>query len=288
MTANRTVQVGDEQIRLEPFSGRKAIRVVRTIERITKGVPEILEEWARFTSAYEASHVTELDRAAARVHYAPVPLMDEDPILQDGEALTDQAGNVLVRRTPKLDGEGRPVMGPDPLGHMTDEDWAANGQRLRMPKSPGREEQIAAVFPKALELAERETLQLLALLAMTNAELKRAAAADLPAALDERSEELLDAPADDLLELAVAAGEMVESQFVAKVRSLGGRLPNALRLLGLSPRSRDTETTEETSTSSSSATSAPSSTGSPAPTDGESDEPSTAPVGVGSSPSLIG
>jgi hypothetical protein len=55
MTANRMVQVGDEQVRLEPFSGRKAIRVVRTIERITKGVPEILEEWARFTSAYEAS-----------------------------------------------------------------------------------------------------------------------------------------------------------------------------------------------------------------------------------------
>jgi hypothetical protein len=46
---------------------------------------------------------------------------------------------------------------------------------------------------------------------MTNAELKRAAATDLPAALDERSEELLDAPADDLLELAVAAGEMVET-----------------------------------------------------------------------------
>jgi hypothetical protein len=123
---------------------------------------------------------------------------------------------------------------------------------------------------------------------MTNAELKRAAATDLPAALDERSEELLDAPADDLLELAVAAGEMVETQFVAKVRSLGGRLPNALRLLGLSPRSRDTETTEETSTTSASRTSAPSSTDSPAPTDGESDEPSTAPAGVGSSPSLTG
>jgi hypothetical protein len=214
--------------------------------------------------------------------------MDEDPILQDGEALTDQAGNVLVRRTPKLDGQGRPVMGPDPLGHMTDEDWAANGQRLRMPKSPGREEQIAAVFPKALELAERETLQLLALLAMTNAELKRAAATDLKVPRSKSGAR----SCSTLRGRPAGAGGRGRrdgrDQFVAKVRSLGGRLPNALRLLGLSPRSRDTETTEETSTTSASRTSAPSSTDSPAPTDGESDEPSTAPVGVGSSPSLTG
>jgi hypothetical protein len=103
---------------------------------------------------------------------------------------------------------------------------------------------------------------------MTNSEVKKAANGDLPAALDERAEELLDAPADDLMELAVAAGEMVEEQFMARVKALGDRIPNALRLFGMSPN-------RQTSSASASETNPISSTDSPSPTDGASDEPST-------------
>jgi hypothetical protein len=273
--ASKTVQVGGEQIRLEAFSGRKAIRVIRTIEHITKGVPEILDRWAQFTREYEASHVTELDRAMARVEYAPRPLMDEEPLLDgEGRAITDQLGQALVRRTPKLI-DGVPVMGPDPLGHMSEEDWQASGNRLRIPRSPSTEERVAAIFPMALTLAETEVSHLLALLSMSNADVKRAAAGDFPEALEQRAEELMDAPAEDLMELAVAAGEMVEEQFMAKVKGLGDRLPNALRLFGMSPKG-------QASTNSASETNPISSTDSPSPTDGESDELSTAPSGDGS------
>lgn len=274
----KTIKVGERDYRLEPFSGRKAIRVIRTIERITKGVPEILEEWARFTRRYEAANVTEMDRAFARSEYGPRPLMDEEPLIEDGKALTDSAGNVLVRRTPKLDADGRIVLGPDPLAHMTEEDWKASGNRLRIPRSPSTEEKVAAIFPLALNLAETETLHLLALLSMTNVEVKDAAKDDLPEALSERAEDLLDAPADDLMELAVAAGEMVEDQFVSKVKALGERLPNALRLFGMSPRS-------QTSKQPASQTKPTSSTDSPPPTDGASDESSTELAGNSSSPS---
>lgn len=273
--ASKTVKVGERDVRLEPFSGRKAIRVIRTIERITKGVPEILDRWAQFTREYEAAHVTEIDRAFARVEYAPRPLMDEEPLLDgDGKALTDQLGQVLVRRTPKIV-DGVPVLGPDPLGHMSEQDWLASDNRLRIPKSPSMEERVAAIFPMALDLAEHETLQLLALLSMTNVEVKDAAKGDLPEALSERAEDLLDAPADDLMELAVAAGEMVEEQFMVRVRDMGERLPNVLRLFGMSP-------SRQTSKISVSETSPTSSTDSPSPTDGESDEPSTEPSGDGS------
>jgi hypothetical protein len=265
--ASKTVLVGGEQIRLEAFSGRKAIRVIRTIEHITKGVPEILDRWAQFTREYEASHVTELDRAMARVEYAPRPLMDEEPLLDgEGRAITDQLGQALVRRTPKLI-DGVPVMGPDPLGHMSEEDWQASGNRLRIPRSPSTEERVAAIFPMALTLAEEEVSRLLALLSMSNAEVKRAAAGDFPEALAARAEELM--------ELAVAAGEMVEEQFMAKVKGLGDRLPNALRLFGMSPKG-------QASMNSASETNPISSTDSPSPTDGESDELSTEPSGDGS------
>jgi hypothetical protein len=270
---SNTVEVGDTTVVLEPFSARKALRVLRTIEHITQGVPEIMEEWARFTRDYEASHSTELDRAYARAQLGPEPLMDEEPLLVEGKALTDDRGQVLVRRTPKLDEAGRPVMGPDPLGHMSEEDWQASGNKYRRPRSPSMEERIVAIFPRALNLAETETLQLLALLSMTNSEVKQAASADLKAALAARVEVLLDAPADSWLELAVASGEMVEGQFASKVRALGERLPNALRLFGMSPKS------QSTSTNSVSEMKPISSTDSQSPTDGDPGESSTEPTG---------
>lgn len=279
-----TVKVGNEEIRLEQFSGRKAIRVIRTVEHITKGVPKILERWAEFTREYEASNVTEMDRTTARRYYGPAVLMDEEPVLAaDGvTAIVNDMGDPIVRRSPRLGSDNKPVMGPDPLAHMTDADWEASGNKLRLPKTPSTEEKIAAIFPLALDLAEEETLRLLALLSMTNKQVKDAMKSDLPAALDERADELLDAPATDLLELAVASGEMVEEQFTSKVRELGDRLPNALRLFGVSPKSPKTT---EPSKSKSSATKSDSSTDSPSPTDGTSEPSSTEPVGASSTTS---
>jgi hypothetical protein len=273
--ASKTVKVGAREVVLQPFSLGKGLRVLHTVRYITQSVPKILTAWGEFGREYEAQHVTEIERTFARLEYAPRPLMDEEPLLDgEGRAITDQLGQALVRRTPKLI-DGVPVMGPDPLGHMSEEDWQASGNRLRIPRSPSTEERVAAIFPMALTLAEEEVSRLLALLSMSNAEVKRAAAGDFPEALAARAEELMDAPAEDLMELAVAAGEMVEEQFMAKVKGLGDRLPNALRLFGMSPKG-------QASMNSASETNPISSTDSPSPTDGESDELSTEPSGDGS------
>jgi hypothetical protein len=275
-----TADEGEREVVLQPFSLRKGLRVLHTLRWISQSVPQILKAWADFTREYEAANVTEIDRAFARVEYAPRPLMDEEPLLgDDGRAITDQLGQALVRRTPRLV-DGVPVMGPDPLAHLTEEDWQASGNRLRIPRSPSVEERVAAIFPMALEVAEEQTLALLALLSMTNEEYDAAAkgkgAKDAQAAIDARKDELLSAPMYDMLELAIAAGEMVEQEFVGRAkRELADRLPNALRLFGMSPSSRsETPTTSQTPASRTSATS---STDSPPPTDGESDEPSDSP-----------
>lgn len=283
-TEAKVVTVGEETIRLEPFSGRKAIRVIRTIEHITKGVPEILDRWADFTREYEARNVTEVDRATARHFYGPRPIYESEPVLADDgkTVVTDAYGEPLVRRVPRMDSNNQVVLGADPLAHMTDADWEASGNRLRLPKSPNQGEQIAAVFPMALDLAEEEVLKLLAVLATPNAELKRKSRdGSLKEYLAARADELIDAPATDLLELAVVAGEMVDEQFTTKVRELGGRLPNALRLLGLS-KSQDKTSSETTSKSESSETKPTPSTASPSPTDGDRAEPSIEPTGVSS------
>jgi hypothetical protein len=92
----------------------------------------------------------------------------------------------------------------------------------------------------------------------------------------------LDAPATDLMELAVAAGEMVEEQFTSKVRALGDRLPNALRLFGVTPKSRTTEPSK----SESSKTKSDLSTDSRPVTDGTNGRSLTEPVGASSSLSV--
>jgi hypothetical protein len=273
------VKLGDRTVTIEPFSVRKGIRVIRSVEQVAKGVPELLGEWGEFTRNYEATHVTEIERATARWRFGPRPLLEQVPLLSDEDVpVRDARGDIVFINTPKIE-NGEPVMGPDPLAHMTEEDWVASGHKLRMPSSPDLSEKVMAILPKALEVAEKETLGLLALLAMSNGEVKHAERSGFVDTHQERIEAMLDLPFDDLIELAVVAGEVVDTQFQARVKKLGERLPNALRLFGIRMQPK----TSETSSPSSSKTSAESSTDSPTPTDGTSEPSSTELVGSSSS-----
>lgn len=283
----REVRVGDRTVRIEDFSGRKGARMLRVLEHVSQRFPEIQSEWAKYTSTYEATHTVDLDRAYARTQLAPQPLMREEPLLDEArKPLTDEQGRPLVRRDPMLDSEGRVMVGPDPLGHLTTADWEASGNKLRQPRSPGVAEQVMAVLPLALDLAESEVARLLALFAMPNEEVKRRSAdGKLWDELDAQGDALLDAPLDQLVELAVCAGETLQDQYRVKIRErLGERLAAAARLVGL----KLPDAGGANSTTSASTTSPTSSTDSPQSTGGESDEPSTAPVGAGSSDSSGG
>ena len=58
---------------------------------------------------------------------------------------------------------------------MTEEDWQASDNVLVEPAEPGIGDIIAKLLPKALELAEDEVYELLALFTISNADVKKRA-----------------------------------------------------------------------------------------------------------------
>lgn len=250
------VKIGGNERLLHEFNGRKAIRATKIVRGISSGWPEILRALARFNREYEAENVVELDRATARSKFPPRP--------------------VAV-------GEGLEVV--DPLGHLTDEDWEKSGNTLKLPRSPSFNEQVAAVFPVAFDLAEEQVLQLLALCVVDADELGQAARGGGTEAVEEllheKADDLLDeAELGELIELAVTGAEMVRAQVAEKLEELGDRVGNLLTLFGLGPSKREDPAAEEETESS--PTREPSSTSSPEPTDGAKSGPSTEPDGASS------
>lgn len=176
------------------------------------------------------------------------------------------------------------------LAHLTDQDWQASGNKLRMPTSPTREEIGLATFPFVLEVAEQQAIRLLALISLTNRELEDTHMEGGEDAVDKQIEEearrlLHRARIEQLLELAITGYELVEDQLEGTLREAGDRLGNLFRLLGWGPTNQEpapAPTEESRPDTAASAPRASSSTSSPPATAGPSDESSTAPIGAGS------
>lgn len=251
------VELGGNEITVQDLSGRKAIRATKIIRSMAQAWPEILKEIASFTRTYEEDNVVELDRAEARARYHARPLLDPE---------TGQ---------PLRDGDGQLVYGPDPLGHLTDEDWEKSGNKYRIRKSPSQGEIIAGVFPMAFDVAEEQLSQLLALGVIRNEDLDKVHGEEGPEgitkALKEKADELLSYDLGDLIELAVVISEVVDEQLRSRLDRLGRRTGKLLKLVGLGSTSKASETPTPSTSIPPSPTS---STSSPELTDGESGEPS--------------
>lgn len=271
----RTLTIAGREVTVERVSARKASRAFAILRGVSDKLPAIVGRLGEASAEYERTHYIELDRAQAWRRYgAPTPLVE------DGEFVRDGAGEIVTV--------------PSGIASMSEDDWQAAGNKLRVPQEAPDEYKWAAVFDRALELAEDHVYRLLALLTMSNDDVKRAwRAGTLKDDVDDLVEDLIDdAYADELLELAVVCGEVVDEQFTSKVRSLGtSRLGNALRLLGIDPTTMGSQTpqgptqTPESTTSPTPTTStAPPSSSTPASpgdtaesSDGQSTTPSTPP-----------
>lgn len=261
--AGAVVRLGDRDVRIERITGLKLSRALAVVRALGKAIPQLVHQYGTFRSEYARTHSLELDRAAALRRYGPEPIIGPD-------------GDLVV------DEHGQPRMLPGELDHLTDADWQAAGNVLRLPASPSTAESVAAMLPEALEVAEEHVYRLCALLTIPNVDVARYwRTGELKERLDERVDELLaEAYADELLELAVVCGEVLDEQFRRKTSELGGRLGNALRLFGLDPtKLPNSPTTSPTATSTEQpSTSRPtSSTDSPASTDGPPTPSSTPP-----------
>lgn len=180
---------------------------------------------------------------------------------------------------------------------VSDEAWQQGGGEVRLHRSPPLEQRIAALFPEAMEYAERHVITLLAIISASNEELAEHYRADtVDDFLKRRSETLLlEGDAAELVELAVAGAELARGQFAPLAERLGvltqafGLKMPTTKTTPIEPSESDSpETsrsesegspeTEETTTetpspsgspsSSSSPTRPPSSIDSPPPTDG--------------------
>lgn len=252
-----TIDVGERTYTIERPSGAKASRALALLRALSSAVPEVQERIAQFTREYRESNTIYMTPAEARARYP-------------GEVIRDAMGDPLIAE------DGRVRMTPSPIAGITAEDWAASNNRLPLRAEPSFQEQIVAAFDIGLETAEDHLYKLLALFTLSNAEIKAGRAdGTLDDLIETRANELLDdGYADEIIELAVVCGETVDNHFRRKVRQLGDRLGNALRLIGLGPDRLPTQPTEDaqpqtTSSDGPSSSTPASSTDSPEPTDGD-------------------
>ena len=259
----RTVTIGGDDVRIERFQWAKAVRIITLIGVIQKTVPEIQSEIAAFRRQYAEENVIVLDRAQARMRFGPMPLYDanDEPVVRDGEV----------------------VMMPSRLDQLSEADWEKSGNTLKLRQTPEAGEIIAAIFPTVMEKAELPVKRLLALVTMTNDDVARyAASGEIQERIDDVAKDRLSkAYLEEIMELAVVVGEMIEGQVMAKARELGGRLGNLRRLFGMettpsgsSPATSTTSSEPPEQPSSSSSSDSESSSPGPTPTESP-DSPGT-------------
>jgi hypothetical protein len=245
-TVTREVRLeGLGVVRIERINGAKLNRALAITRAIGKKVPDLVGKVSRFRKEYGEQNALELDRATAVMRFGPRTVVDED---------------------------GTEHRVPGRLDHMTEEDWQGSGQKVRMPLEPSPGEVIAAVYDDVIEHAEDSVYRLLALLTLPNEEVLAAWKGDgLPRLIEDRVGDLMGAYAEELLELAIVAGEALGDQWTTKRTELGGRVGNALRLFGLNPErmTPSTPSTDSTPTTSPENSTPTSYTDSPASTTGD-------------------
>jgi hypothetical protein len=202
------VVIGGEPRSLGGFSAYKAFKAMEIIASAEEVYRQVLVESASFRRDFEERNVVEVQRAEARRQFGPQPLMR---IFRDQN---EEGETVAIRDEPVLDDDGLPMMTPDPLGHLSDADWEASGNKLRLVQSPSEQVSVAAMIPTAFRLGREQALRLLALVLTSNSDLEKwDADGDVDAELDKGAKDLVHrAAADELVRLAVAALDLCKGQ----------------------------------------------------------------------------
>lgn len=267
----RTVTIGADEHPIHSFSGYKAVRAGSIVARITKKVPQILDEMAEFQRTYEENNQLRLTKEMAKLPKFSVT---------------------------KPNGDLVPLFG--------EEDFAAAAKDgkdyISIPQAPTTMEKWAAVFPTVFEAAELELRELFGLILITNEDLEKADEADeVEKALAAKGRQVLhQAELSQMLELLVVSAEVLRGEFEGKEE----RLRPILGMMGMGappspsppepsssgPEPSELETEPETpeTPDTSAESSEPSPTDSAGPTDGPAPTPSTESVGSSSSSSESG
>jgi hypothetical protein len=137
---SQTVTLGDQQITIQDFNALKFFEAMDLVGQIMEVVPQADELMSRYTKEWLAANgaVQEVDRAAARW----------------------------------LFGQGE--NGRKALESITDAEWEASGQKLRLDKAPDGNSAFLRAFPVVYKHARTQAENLLCLLATPNSKLQDA------------------------------------------------------------------------------------------------------------------
>lgn len=259
------VKLGDREVVIEPFKGYKAKRVGRLVARLSKHVPEFIDQMAEFRRDYATKHYRRITKGMALQRAIP-NTVEDDKIPEDQRAaLQASLDRVAAGYQALLDGE------------LQDKD------HVDLPEEPSGQEVVLAVFGKAWDIAEEETLEVLALLVAPNADLRQAYRDDgVEEYLKDLADDLMfDANVEDLVELAVVGVETIRAQFAGKAGAVGKLISLLSSTDQATPESPSPAAQQETPTTST-PPSPSSSTDSPEPTGGAPDERSSELAGASS------
>lgn len=241
--AAKTVQIGDETISVGKFSTFKALRAGKLLTEILGAVPDLSEKLSIAAEEARKRNTVKISRAAAELRF-------------DAED----------------------------LAKISEEGWKQSDGYLEMPASVSGLDVAAQVFPMVFEEANERVLELVALAITPNSTLKEAdlsgdGDAEVQKAIDVSRRKLVHSDLDELVEVLVVVGQVVEEQFAGKA----GKIRAVAMSFGFRlPGSDQDETVEEETTTST--TSKPdTSTDSPEPMAGPEPSHSTSP-----SPSSVG
>lgn len=174
------VSIGDRSVQLPELNGYKAVRASRLVADVSRCFPDVLERLAELRKEYATTNALVLTPALAKLPRYQRTIIDENGVEHD-EAI------------------------------FTDADFEIAGGEIRIPQDPSAVDQIIAVFPLIFDAAEKQVIELMALLVAPNSEL---ADADENGTVDEylakNGRKLLHtASLEQLLALMIAAVEIV-------------------------------------------------------------------------------
>jgi hypothetical protein len=184
MAASETkkqVEIGDRLVNVSRFSTFKAIHAGELLTEVLNEVPDLSEKLSAYNAEFRSKNTVRISRAAAELRYDP-----------------------------------------EQLAQVSEEAWMATDGYMELPASPGALDVAAFVLPVAFEAARDRVLELLALVVVSNSELRDADEANnIGEVLDAQKKLLLHSDLGELIDLVVAAVEVLTEQFEGKAGSSG-------------------------------------------------------------------
>lgn len=181
--STRSVNVGDTNYNIVPFSGFKALEIGGVISDITEQVPQVLAKMAQFVREYEQENEVRITREMS--------VLPQFAVFFENMA-------------------------------MTDEKWQQCGGAVSLPQGPSQPLIMAAVFPEVFKYAREQVLALLAWIVIPNRELEEADEAGAVDDLIKRTQKKLlhQGTLGELIELFTVGAECIREELAGKVSDL--------------------------------------------------------------------